>query len=47
MYEELTTAALQAVREIINAAKLKEGDIFVVGCSSSTVLGKSYGSIPN
>ena len=44
MYEELTTAALQAVREIINAAKLKEGDIFVVGCSSSTVLGKSYGS---
>ena len=44
MYEEITEQARQAVLEIIEKAKLKEGDIFVTGCSSSTVSGKSFGS---
>ncbi len=44
MYEEITAQAKQAVTEILSAAKLKKGDIFVVGCSSSTVAGKSFGS---
>ena len=44
MYEEMTALAQQAVSEIITAAHLKEGDIFVVGCSSSTVTGQSFGS---
>jgi len=44
MYEELTELAKKAVIEILEQAKLQSGDIFVVGCSSSTVCGKSYGS---
>ena len=37
MYEELTAQARQAVTELLEAAKLKPGKIFVVGCSSSNV----------
>lgn len=44
MYEEITDQARQAVLEILEQSKLKEGSIFVVGCSSSTVVGSSYGS---
>ncbi len=44
MYEEITEQARQAVMEILELSGLQEGDIFVVGCSSSTVTGKSYGS---
>ena len=44
MYEEITEQARQAVTEILELSGLQEGDIFVVGCSSSTVTGKSYGS---
>ena len=46
MYEEITEQARQAVLEIIEKAKLKEGDIFVTGCSSSTVSGKSVCFFP-
>ena len=31
--------ARQAVSELLDAAKLQPGDIFVVGCSSSQILG--------
>ncbi len=44
MYQEWTALAKQATEEIIAAAKLQEGDIFVVGCSSSTVTGQSFGT---
>lgn len=44
MYEEITSQAKQAVLEILEKANLKEGSIFVVGCSSSTVAGKSFGT---
>jgi len=44
MYEEITSQAKQAVLEILDKANLKEGSIFVVGCSSSTVAGKSFGT---
>lgn len=44
MYEEITNQTRQAVLDILQCAKLKEGDVFVVGCSSSTVSGKSFGS---
>ena len=40
--------ASTAVAELLDAAALKAGDIFVVGCSSSEVVGKTIGkaSIP-
>ena len=44
MYEEITSQAKQAVLEILEKANLNEGSIFVVGCSSSTVAGKSFGT---
>lgn len=43
MYEEITKKAKDAVIEILDQAKLKEGSVFVVGCSSSTVKGEGYG----
>ncbi len=44
MYEEIREQAQQAVEEILQQAGLQAGSIFVVGCSSSTVCGKSFGS---
>ncbi len=34
----------QAVKELISIAKLKKGDILVVGCSTSEVIGKKIGT---
>jgi uncharacterized protein (TIGR01440 family) len=42
-YSEITNQARQAVLELLDAANLKAGDIFVVGCSSSEVLGEHIG----
>ena len=39
MYEELTAQAKQAVTELLDVAKLKPGKLFVVGCSSSEMVG--------
>lgn len=36
-----------AVRELLSVAGLKPGNIFVVGCSTSEVIGKKIGSAPN
>ena len=47
MYEELKKQAAQAAEEIITAAKLEEGDVLVVGCSSSEVCGQKIGSDSN
>lgn len=44
MYEEIKEQAKKAVLEILELARLKKGDIFVIGCSSSTVAGHSFGS---
>ena len=42
-YDELRANAEHAVRELLKVAKLQKGDIFVVGCSSSEVLGGHIG----
>ena len=42
-FEEITKAGAAAVRELLEAAKLKAGDLFVVGCSSSEILGNAIG----
>lgn len=44
MYEEITKQAHEAVMEVIEKAKLAKEDIFVVGCSSSTVAGRDIGT---
>ena len=43
MYEEITAQARQAVTELLAQAKLKKGDLFVVGCSSSEIVGQRIG----
>lgn len=43
MYEEITAQARQAVLELLEVANLKAGDIFVVGCSSSEMVGQRIG----
>ena len=40
---EIKEAAERAVTELLEVAKTEEGDIFVVGCSTSEVLGKHIG----
>ncbi|HCU07884.1 MAG TPA: TIGR01440 family protein [Clostridiales bacterium] len=47
MYEELKKQAAAAAKEIISLAKLRPGDILVVGCSSSEAAGKKIGSDSN
>lgn len=47
MYEELTKSAHDAVCELLDAAKLLPGDIFVVGCSSSEIVGHKIGTDSN
>lgn len=42
--KEVETESRQAVTELCDVAKLHEGDIFVVGCSSSEILGENIGT---
>lgn len=42
-YEEIKEQAMNACSELVEVAKLHAGDIFVVGCSSSEVMGKHIG----
>ncbi len=44
MYEEITKQAKTAILELIDIAGLKEGDVCVIGCSSSEVCGRKIGS---
>lgn len=39
----IRTQTETAVRELLQAANMRRGDIFVVGCSSSEILGKRIG----
>ncbi len=43
MYEEITAQARQAVTELLEQAKLKAGQVMVVGCSSSEMVGQRIG----
>ena len=46
-YSLIKDQAKQAVTEILDAAGLKEGSIFVIGCSSSEILGDQIGTATN
>ena len=46
-FKDITEQSKQAVTEIIKAANLKEGSLFVIGCSSSEVLGSQIGTATN
>ena len=43
MFEEITAQTRRATEELLQAAKLQEGDLFVVGCSSSEIVGERIG----
>lgn len=47
MYDTLYNQAKQAAAELCDKAGLKQGDIFVVGCSSSEVAGSKIGTNSN
>lgn len=42
-YTQLTAQARQATEELLEAAHLETGDVFVVGCSSSEIMGGHIG----
>ena len=44
MYEELKEQARQAAEELLEAGHVKEGQILVVGCSSSEICGDKIGT---
>lgn len=46
-FEEITRQSRVAVTEIIDGAGLKPGSIFVIGCSSSEILGDQIGTATN
>ena len=45
--ERIEEESFHAAAELCEAAKLKAGDLFIVGCSTSEVLGKRIGSATN
>lgn len=44
MLNEIKSTALTAIKELVEIAKLEKGDILIVGCSSSEMLGEKIGS---
>ena len=42
--EKYSVAAEEAVKELIEVAKLKAGDVLVVGCSTSEIIGSKIGT---
>ena len=42
-YEQIREDAQKACAELVEIAKLKQGDILVIGCSSSEVVGLRIG----
>ena len=42
-YEDIRQQAKTAAEELVKTARLKKGDIFVVGCSSSEIMGQRIG----
>ncbi len=45
--KDIEKQVAQAAEEVVSAGKLKEGDLFVVGCSSSEILGDKIGTATN
>ncbi len=45
--EELKNITINAVTEVVEAAKMSEGEIFVIGCSSSEIMGEKIGTHTN
>ena len=43
-YTELTRQAAEAVDHLLASAEYRKGDIFVIGCSTSEIVGKRIGS---
>ncbi|MBP3437522.1 MAG: TIGR01440 family protein [Clostridia bacterium] len=43
MYEEIKEKAQEAIRALLEVAYLEKGDIFVIGCSSSEIVGETIG----
>ena len=43
MYEEIRGQARAALEELLEAARLKAGDLLVIGCSSSEIMGEHIG----
>ena len=43
MYETIKNQARQVVTELLDQAKLKPGSLFVIGCSSSEMVGQHIG----
>lgn len=43
MYEKIKTQARKAAQELLDAAGLKAGELFVIGCSSSEIVGERIG----
>lgn len=43
MYEQIKSETAKAIRELVEKSSLKKGDIVVVGCSSSEILGEHIG----
>ena len=46
-FNEITAQSRQAVSEILETARLIPGSIFVIGCSSSEILGDQIGTATN
>ena len=44
MYQEIERQTREAVEELLSVARLREGDVFVVGCSTSEVAGQKIGT---
>ena len=44
---EITIQSRQAAEEILSASKIKKGALFIIGCSSSEVLGSRIGTATN
>ena len=43
MFEQIKEQAESAVRELLEAAKLRPGNLLVIGCSSSEIMGERIG----
>ena len=46
-FKEITAQSRQALTEILEAARVSAGSIFVIGCSSSEILGDQIGTATN
>ena len=44
MLKTIKSDAFTAVKELVEIAKLEKGDVLVIGCSSSEMLGEKIGS---